>query len=65
MPRSTGLQVLHPQGVDISKTRSEKVKAQEEFTAANRSVKQRITADKRNYLETLQRSGSGSLSEQN
>ena len=39
--------------VNNSRTRAAKVKAQEEYTEANRSVKRSIRADKRNYLETL------------
>jgi hypothetical protein len=39
--------------VNNSRTRAAKVKAQEEYTEANRSVKRSIREDKRNYLETL------------
>ncbi|KAH3845100.1 hypothetical protein DPMN_087371 [Dreissena polymorpha] len=67
MPILTGLQVLHPHGVSISRDASEsfgktkragdnrrtlaaKVKALEEYTEANWSVKRSMRADKRNYL---------------
>ena len=53
-------------GVNNSRTRTAKVKAHEEYTKANTSVKRGNGADKRNYIETLaNEGGSGSLLEQN
>ncbi|KAH3830502.1 hypothetical protein DPMN_103746 [Dreissena polymorpha] len=39
--------------VNNNRTRVTKKKAQEEYTEANRSVKQSVRSDKRNYLDTL------------
>ncbi|KAH3788971.1 hypothetical protein DPMN_167137 [Dreissena polymorpha] len=40
--------------VNNSRTRAAKVKAKEEKTEVNRSVKRSIIADKQNYIETLE-----------
>ncbi|KAH3876504.1 hypothetical protein DPMN_000349 [Dreissena polymorpha] len=39
--------------INNSRTQAAKLKTQEEYTEANRSVKRSIRADKRNYRETL------------
>ena len=39
--------------VNTSRTRSEKARAQEAYTTANKKVKNSIKADKRNFIDTL------------
>ena len=39
--------------VNTRRTRSEKARAQEAYTTANKKVKNSIKADKRNFIDTL------------